>query len=83
MREIEISEEPIEFYKILKFENMVASGGEAKQVISEDQVMVNGKVCNSCEITVFNRGIALLLSDDERIRRIHRVLCKLQDSAND
>jgi len=29
------------------------------------------------EITVFNRGIALFFTDDERIRRIHRVLCKL------
>jgi hypothetical protein len=38
---------------------------------------------DTVEITVFNRGIALLLSDDERIRRIHRVLCKLEDSAND
>jgi ribosome-associated protein len=44
MREIEISEEPIELYKILKFENMVDSGGEAKFVISEGQVKVNGKV---------------------------------------
>ena len=44
MREIEISEEPIELYKILKFENMVASGGEAKQVISEGRVLVNGKI---------------------------------------
>jgi len=44
MREIGISEEPIELYKILKFGNMVASGGEAKHVISEGQVIVNGKV---------------------------------------
>ena len=44
MREIEISEEPIELYKILKFENLVASGGEAKYVISKGQVIVNGKV---------------------------------------
>ena len=44
MREIEISEEPIELYKILKFEKMVASGGEAKYVISEGYVIVNGKV---------------------------------------
>ena len=44
MKEIEILEEPIELYKILKFENMVASGGEAKYVISECQVLVNGKV---------------------------------------
>jgi ribosome-associated protein len=44
MREIKISEEPIELYKILKFENMVDSGGEAKYVISEGQVIVNGKI---------------------------------------
>jgi ribosome-associated protein len=43
MKEIEISEEPIELYKILKLENLAASGGEAKQVIAEGRVMVNGK----------------------------------------
>lgn len=35
------------------------------------------------EITVFNRGIALFASDDERICRIHRVLCKLQKAIED
>jgi ribosome-associated protein len=44
MREIEISKEPIELYKILKFENLVSSGGEAKYVISEGHVTVNGEV---------------------------------------
>jgi ribosome-associated protein len=44
MRDIEISEEPIELYKILKFQNLVGSGGEAKYVIAEGQVIVNGKV---------------------------------------
>jgi ribosome-associated protein len=44
MRVVEISREPVELYKILKFESMVASGGEAKQVIAEGQVLVNGKV---------------------------------------
>ncbi len=32
---------------------------------------------DTVEITVFNRGITLLMSDDERVRHIHRVLCKL------
>jgi len=32
---------------------------------------------NTVEITVFNRGIALFMSDNERVRRIHRVLCML------
>lgn len=44
MRDVEITEEPIELYKILKFENLVASGGEAKQVITEGRVRVNGEV---------------------------------------
>ena len=44
MRAVEITQEPIELYKILKFENMVNSGGEAKHVISQGQVAVNGVV---------------------------------------
>ena len=43
MREVEITHEPVELYKILKFEGMVSSGGEAKSVIAEGQVLVNGK----------------------------------------
>lgn len=44
MREVEILKEPVELYKILKFESMVASGGEAKFVIAEGMVLVNGKI---------------------------------------
>ena len=43
MRDVKITEEPVELYKLLKFEGMVASGGEAKTVISEGQVLVNGE----------------------------------------
>ena len=34
----------IELYKILKRENMAASGGEAKYIISEGMVQVNGEI---------------------------------------
>ncbi|MBA4392370.1 MAG: RNA-binding protein [Desulfobacca sp.] len=44
MRTINISEEPIELYKVLKFGNLVESGGEAKVVISEGLVTVNRKI---------------------------------------
>jgi len=44
MRDVEISKEPIELHKLLKFENMVSSGGEAKHVIAEGLVLVNGHV---------------------------------------
>lgn len=44
MQEIEITQEPVELYKILKFESIVSSGGEAKAVIDDGQVLVNGMV---------------------------------------
>ncbi len=44
MQEIEINREPVELYKVLKFEGIVASGGEAKLLISDGQVRVNGNV---------------------------------------
>ncbi len=44
MPTITINREPVELYKILKFEALVASGGEAKMVIDEGLVKVNGQV---------------------------------------
>jgi len=41
---VEIKREPIELYKILKIENLVSGGGEAKQVIAEGYVLLNGEV---------------------------------------
>ena len=43
-RIVEINKEPVELCKILKFENMVQSGGESKFVISEGLVRLNGKI---------------------------------------
>ncbi|OMH38361.1 RNA-binding S4 domain-containing protein [Motiliproteus sp. MSK22-1] len=44
MRDVEISKEPVELYKILKFEGLVASGAEAKSAIAEGLVAVNGSI---------------------------------------
>jgi len=41
---VKLQSSPTELYKILKFEGLVASGGEAKQVISDGLVIVNGEV---------------------------------------
>lgn len=43
MRTIDITREPVELYKILKFEGLVATGGEAKLLIADGQVRVNGE----------------------------------------
>lgn len=41
---VEINQEPVELFKILKFEGLVPSGAEAKIVISEGLVLLNGRV---------------------------------------
>lgn len=44
MTEIEITKEIVELYKILKFAGLAGSGGEAKALIADGQVVVNGEV---------------------------------------
>ena len=44
MRIVEITMEPVELYKILKFEGLVTTGGEAKLLIGDGQVKVNGEI---------------------------------------
>lgn len=45
MNKISISTEFIKLDALLKYANLVSSGGEAKILIAEGQVMVNGEVC--------------------------------------
>jgi ribosome-associated protein len=44
MRSVIITKEPVELYKILKFEGLVATDGEAKLAIGGGLVLVNGEV---------------------------------------
>lgn len=43
-RDVHITREPVELYKILKFEGLAANGGEAKALIEQGLVSVNGDV---------------------------------------
>ena len=43
--EVEITTEFIKLQDAMKFANIVYSGGEAKQLILEEQVKVNGETC--------------------------------------
>ena len=42
---VSISTEYIKLQDAMKFANIVMSGGEAKSLIQEEQVTVNGEVC--------------------------------------
>ena len=44
MRDVTLQFEPVELYKILKFESMASSGGVAKLAIESGDVYVNGEV---------------------------------------
>ncbi|MDF1589658.1 MAG: RNA-binding S4 domain-containing protein [Gammaproteobacteria bacterium] len=41
---VALEHSPTELYKILKFEGLVSSGAEAKIVIAEGQVQLNGDI---------------------------------------
>lgn len=44
MKEVEIEQEFVELYKVLKFEGVASSGGQAKAMIDDGLVQVNGEV---------------------------------------
>jgi ribosome-associated protein len=44
MKNIEINQEPIALYQVLKLEALVSSGGEAKVAIDNGRVSVNGDI---------------------------------------
>ncbi|MFT4677746.1 MAG: ribosome-associated protein [Patiriisocius sp.] len=44
MKEVEIEQAFVELYKVLKFEGVASSGGQAKAMIDDGLVQVNGEV---------------------------------------
>ena len=54
---LRVEEEPIEMFKVLKLENLVGSGGEAKYVVAEGLVRLNGVVETRKRKKVFSGDI--------------------------
>jgi hypothetical protein len=81
------AEIPADVRAAINAENLLNLGGVYGDKMAGDPVeydnlkliLTDGTVA----ITVFNRGIALFMSDDERVRRIHRVLCRLDGLGKD
>ncbi len=68
MREVEITKEPVDLYKILKFEGMVNSGGQAKSVIDDGLVTLNGKVETQKRKKIVSGDIITLWDETIQIR---------------
>ncbi len=47
MDEIKITGEFIKLDALLKYANLVSSGGEAKIIIKEGKIQVNGEICTA------------------------------------
>ncbi|MCP4021998.1 MAG: RNA-binding S4 domain-containing protein [Desulfobacteraceae bacterium] len=63
MRIVTIKNEPVELYKILKFENFAASGGEAKYMIADGLVRLNGIVETQKRKKIF-QGDQITIGDE-------------------
>lgn len=69
MRNVEISREPVELYKILKFEGLTTTGGEAKLLIADGQVSVNGEVETRRRKKIVDGDIIEFRDEKLKIRR--------------
>ena len=67
--QVAITTEYIKLQDALKFANVVYSGGEAKTVILEEQVKVNGEICTM-------RGKKLRPGDKVEFAGQHFVICE-------
>jgi len=70
MRDVEINREPVELYKILKFEGVVGSGGEAKAVIADGMVQVNGAVETRKRKKIVSGDIIVFAQETMRIQLV-------------
>lgn len=64
---VEITKEPVELYKILKFEGIVSSGGEAKAVIDDGLVLVNGEIEKRKRKKIMSGDIIQFMNDEFRV----------------
>ena len=67
MKEIVITREPVELFKILKFENLAASGGEAKAMIEDGLVLVNGLVETQKRKKIVSGDIIVVMNTEYKI----------------
>ena len=68
MRHVNISSEPVELCKILKFEGLVDSGGEGKLAIANGQVTVNGEIETRKRRKIVSGDVIVYGSETLRIR---------------
>lgn len=64
---IKITTEFIKLDALLKFASLVSSGGEAKAIIQDGQVLVNGEVCTMRGKKIREGDIVSVGSDEVKV----------------
>jgi len=70
LKTVDINKEPVELFKILKFEGLVSTGGEAKLVIGDGQVLVNGIVETQRRKKIMHGDVIEFRGERLQVRRI-------------
>ncbi|MDE7364760.1 MAG: RNA-binding S4 domain-containing protein [Ruminococcus sp.] len=65
MNEIKINTEFIKLDALLKFASLVGSGGEAKVLIQDGKVLVNGEVCTMRGKKIRSGDTVAIIGEDE------------------
>lgn len=65
MNEIKINTEFIKLDSLLKFASLVGSGGEAKVLIQDGKVLVNGEVCTMRGKKIRSGDTVAIIGEDE------------------
>ncbi len=68
MKEIEIYREPVELYKLLKFHGLASSGGEAKMIIGDGLVAVNGEIETRKRKKIVSGDVVVFAGESFRIK---------------
>ena len=80
---VEITRQPIELFKILKFEGLANSGGQAKLVIADGQVLLNGKVETQKSKKIVSGDVITFMDDTLQILLKEAVEPKTDPTATD
>lgn len=70
MTEIKINTEFIKLDALLKFASLVSSGGEAKMLIQNGQVLVNGEVCTMRGKKIRPEDTVSIIGEDNEVKVI-------------
>ena len=68
MKEIEIYREPVELYKLLKFHGLASSGGEAKMIIGDGLVAVNGEIETRKRKKIVSGDVVVFAGESFRVK---------------